>query len=225
MNIWVPLEIGMTMGLIMFFAVLALATAYRLFDFPDLTIEGSFLFGAVGFAVLQKAGFGYLGSLAGALTLGAAAGTLTGFLYARFRINKFLTGILVTAIVYSLSLRLMAGPNLGLLAVSTALDDSLASLGLVDSGTAKILALILISVGVGIGLVVLMSSRYGLRWRVSGSNPQYAQVLGIGLITSSMLALATTNVLAALSGTLLAVHQGFADVGLGGECLLSLWPR
>lgn len=220
MNWLVPAQIGLQMGLIMFFAVLGLAVAYRLFSFPDITVEGSFLFGAVGFAVLHREGFGPLPSIAGAMALGACAGALTGGLHARFRLNKFLTGIIVVAIAYSVSLRLMAGPNIGLLAASTSLDTAVmrwSPLGL-DAG--KVLGLAVLGGAIGWFMVALVSSRPGLRWRVAGCNPDHARSLGIGLITSSMMGLALTNALAALSGALLAVHQGFADVGLGQGMLI-----
>ena len=103
----VPIDIGLSTGLIYAWAVLALAVAFRLLDFPDLTIEGSVPLGACVFASLLSSGTPKLLAVLGGVSAGAAAGAATALLHLRFRLNKFLAGILVVAICYSLSLRVM----------------------------------------------------------------------------------------------------------------------
>lgn len=220
MNWITPLQTGLEMGLIMFFAVLGLAIAFRLLNFPDLTIEGSFLLGAVGFAVMRRSGFDIWAAILAAQMLGAFAGVVTGSLQARFHINKFLAAVIVVSICYSVALRLMGTSNIGLLS-SAAMFDQLDSWG-EPFGLyfGKILFLIGTACAIGGGIVLVLSSRAGLRWRVAGCNPTYARTLGIGVVASTMIGLGVTNALAALSGALLAVHQGFADVGLGQGVLI-----
>lgn len=211
---------GIVLGLIMACCVLGLAVAYRLFNFPDLTIEGSFLLGAVGMAVAQKEGLPVWASFAVAMLLGALAGMLTAFLHAKFRVNKFLAGIIVGAICYTLGLRLMGSSNIGLLANSTFLDglDAMASLGPLSVG--KIAMLLSFVAALCCVLYVGLKSRPGLRLRVAGCNASYAKTLNISVVLSLVLALAITNGLAAFSGALLAIHQGFADIGLGQGVLI-----
>ncbi len=208
------IQIGLVMGLIMSFAVFALGIAYRMFDFPDLTVEGSFLFGAVGFAVLYKMELGYLTSFVGSMLLGAFAGCLTGYIHARFNLNKFLTAIIIVAVVYSLSLRLMGGANIGILVAATNLDSGLEQLTILPLRLNKIIVLLVLTVCVFTLVIKLLKTRAGLKLRVAGCNPFYARNLGIGVVLSYMAALAFTNGLAAASGALLALHQGFADIGL-----------
>lgn len=222
MNWLVPLDIGLVMGLLLAWAVLALALGFRLLDFPDLTVEGSLPLGAAVFAVLHKGGLSMPVSMACALLAGAAAGALTGFLYVRFKLNKFLAGIIVVAIAYSLSLRIMGTSNIGLLQFSSVFDlaDCLNKHipGRFHPGTVLLLIGFL-TVG-GIALLWALATRRGVRLRVAASNPEYAKSLGINVPLNMILGLAITNSLAAFSGLLLTMYQGFADISMGQGLLI-----
>ena len=90
MNWLVPIDIGLTMGLILAWAVIALALAFRLLHFPDLTIEGSLPLGAAVFAALYKHDVPWPLAVFGAFAVGALAGNLTALLHVKFGMNKFL---------------------------------------------------------------------------------------------------------------------------------------
>lgn len=220
-----PLDIGLTMGLVFAWAVLSVALSFRLFNFPDLTAEGSVPLGAAVCAVLLKEGFSPAAAAALALLAGAAAGATTAALHLRFRLNKLLAGIIVVAVTYSLSLRVMGTSNIGLLQAPTVfdplrpLDEALG--GSLHAG--RLLLLLLLLQAGALVLVAGLSSRWGLRLRVAGSNPVYAHSVGINVNRHLVVGLALTNALAALSGVLLSMHQGFADVGMGqGVLVLAL---
>lgn len=218
----VTLDIGLVMGLLLAWAVLAIGLGFRLLDFPDLTVEGSLPLGAAVFAVLYKGGIPMPVSIIAALLAGAAAGALTGFLYVQFRLNKFLAGIIVIAISYSLSLRIMGASNIGLLQLDSIFDlvENLNG-NLPDRlhiGT--ILLLISFVVLGGIVLLWALATRQGIRLRVAGSNPEYAKSLGINVSLNMILSLAITNALAAFSGLLLTMQQGFADISMGQGILI-----
>jgi len=225
MNWLVPLDIGLSMGLIFAWAVLALALAFRLLSFPDLTVEGSLPLGAAVYAAILKSDGSLSTAVVTAIIAGAIAGGLTAFLHVRFSLNKFLAGIIVVAITYSLSLRIMGASNIGLLQ-SASLFDFVTPL---DRATGEIFhagTILFLAVSLVIGatlLVSALSSRRGMRLRVAGSNPEYARSLGISVPWNLIFGLALTNGLAAFSGVLLAMHQGFADVGMGlGVLILAL---
>ena len=203
---------GVVIGLLMAACVLGLGIAYRLFNFPDLTVEGSFLLGAVGVAVAQREGLPVGVSLEVAAALGAAAGSVTAVVHSRFGVNKFLSGIIVTAICYTVGLRLMGTSNIGLLGATTFLDR--------PDGIGKVAALFIMVGAMCAALYGALRSRFGLRLRTAGSNPIYARMLGINVSRSLVITLGITNALAALSGGLLALHQGFADIGLGQGILI-----
>lgn len=218
----IPLDIGFNMGLVLAWSVLALALGFRLLNFPDLTVEGSLPLGAAVFAVLHKAGIPMTLSVCSAMIAGCVAGSLTAFLHIRFKMNKFLAGILVVAITYSLSLRIMKASNIGLLQLPTIFDVSEPlNKGGFHMGTMLVLFLFIIITSIVV--ISGLSSRPGIKMRLSGSNPDYARSLGVNVPLNLMAGLAITNSFAALSGVLLAMHQGFADVGMGhGVLILAL---
>lgn len=225
MSAWVPMDIGLVMGLLLAWAVMALALAFRLLDFPDLTVEGSLPLGAAVFAILHKSEISMPVAIACAVLAGSAAGALTGLIHIRFKLNKFLAGIIVVAIAYSLSLRIMGASNIGLLQ-SASIFDLVEPLNNWSSGgfhTGTIVMLVGFLI-IGASLILYgLSTRRGIALRVAGSNPDYAGALGIRVPANVIAGLAITNGLSAFSGVLLAMHQGFVDISMGqGVLILAL---
>jgi len=218
------IDIGLIMGLIYAWAVLGFVCAFRLFRFPDLTIEGSVPLGAAVYAAMLRGGWATPEAVVLAIASGMLAGAVTASLHARFQVNKFLAGILVVAVAYSLTLRVLGGSNIGLLTYPTPFDfvawlDRL--IPALHTGKLVVLALLaLVIVGV---CMWALSTRPGLRLRAVGSNSTFASMLGVNVGLHLVVGLAICNGLGALSGVLLAMHSGFADVGLGqGVLILAL---
>lgn len=216
-----PLNIGLTMGLIFAGAVLALAIAFDLFQFPDLTIEGSLPLGAAVFAVTLRSDLPIFLAFAMAAAAGGLAGVFTAVLATHFRLDKFLSAILVVAISYSLSLRVMGASNIGLLQEPSIFSvvESWDAIGRpFRIGTLLILgSLTAVSSTL---FIAALSSRPGIRVRSAGCNEALARSMGISVTVATATGLALTNALAAFSGALLATHQGFADVGMGTGTLV-----
>lgn len=225
MNWLVPIDIGLIMGLIFAWAVLALSLAFRLLNFPDLTVEGSLPIGAATFAVLLKEGIPLPIAMLAGVIAGGLTGAVTGIIYVRFKLNKFLAGIIVVAMAYSVSLRIMAAPNIGLLEYPSAFD-SFDRLNKSIGGPYQIGIVLGLGALLLVGFLILvwvLSSRPGVRIRAAGSNGEYARSIGINVAASMILGLCVTNALAAFSGILLASYQGFADIGMGqGVLILAL---
>ena len=222
MDFWVPLDVGVSTGLIYAWPVIALAIAFRVLAFPDITIEGSFPLGAATFGVLVKNGVPAPLAVFAGVSAGAAAGCLTAYFHVRFRINKLLAGIIVVAITYTMSLRIMGASNLGLLEQPSVFNlvqgwDHFAA-GRFHAGTLLLLGSLAIIVCVA--AAASLSTRPGLRLRVAGANPEYARLLGIHVPANMVVGLALTNGLAAMGGILAAMNQGFADVGMGQGILI-----
>jgi len=225
MNWLVPIDIGLIMGLIFAWAVLALSLAFRLLNFPDLTVEGSLPIGAATFAIMLKAGIPVFVAMLGGVIAGGITGAITGIIYVRFKLNKFLAGIIVVAMAYSVGLRIMAAPNIGLLEYPS-IFDTLERLNKFIGGSYHIGTILGLIALLLVGLLILMwilSSRPGVRIRAAGSNGEYARSIGINVAASMILGLCFTNALAAFTGVLLASYQGFADIGMGqGVLILAL---
>ncbi|MBV9631051.1 MAG: ABC transporter permease [Xanthobacteraceae bacterium] len=197
------------------FALVALGSylTFRVLDFPDLTIEGSFPLGGAVAAKLMVMGVDpWSASLAGAAA-GALAGLVTAFLNIRLRILHILAGILTAIALYSVNLRIMGGPNVGLLNVDTAF--SLAErLGL-SSRYAPIAILLVVVIVAKIALDIFLSTGVGLAMRATGANPRMARANGVNVDRMVTLGLCIANGLAGLAGALFAQMLGAADVSMG----------
>jgi putative tryptophan/tyrosine transport system permease protein len=222
-----PLDIGLVMGLLLSWAVLGFGLAFRLFGFPDLTVEGSLPLGAGVYAVLIMKGLPMGMALIVACAAGALAGALTAFLHVRFSVNKLLAGVIVLAICYSLTLRIMHGSNIGLLQAPSLFDlHWVKELNQGVGGSFELGTLTLLG-GCAVLCVLVakwfLSTYLGIRMRAVGSNADFARSLGFHTSAYVVAALGLTNALAALSGVFLAMREGFADIGMGqGVLILAL---
>lgn len=111
--------ISLEQGLI--FAVLALGVyiTYKILDFPDLSVEGSFPAGAFAFAKLVTSGASLWAGLLGSLFIGALTGLITSLIFSRLRIKPLLSGILTLTLMYSVNLRINGKSNVPLFSTPT----------------------------------------------------------------------------------------------------------
>jgi putative ABC transport system permease protein len=210
------------MGLILAWPVLAFSSAFRLLSFPDLTLEGSFPAGAAICAVALLHGWPVLLAIGAAMIGGACLGALTALIHVRLHVNKFLAGIIVVAISYTIALRIMDASNIGLIRTASIFDlvsslNDLTHLPL-QLGTIVLLAGVLIA-GCAAILAAINTLR-GTELRVVGSNPEYARTLGLSVSRNLIVGLAVTNALVAGAGGILAMYQGFSDIGMGQGILI-----
>ena len=218
-----------TIGLILSLLALGVFISFRIFDFPDITADGSITLGAAVTAVLILAGVHPLAALAAAFAAGVAAGTTTGVLHTRFKINGLLSGILVMTALYSVNLRIMGKSNVPLLSertlVTIAESAALRALGTstvqvlgwdVSARDAAVLALAFaVAVAVSVALYLFFRTNIGTAMQAAGDNAQMIRALGVNVDNMIVLGLALSNGLIAFSGGLLAQYQGFADVQMG----------
>lgn len=203
------LETGFIFGLV----ALGVFLSFRVLDFPDLTVDGSFPLGAAVAATLIVAEVNpYLATFAACLA-GAAAGMVTAWLNVRLHILHLLASILTMIALYSINLRIMDGPNKALLGVSTLMTplDNLS----IPYYMAYPLAFGLLAIIVALGLVWFLQSEIGLAMRATGANPRMAKANGVNTPRMILLGMALSNALVALAGALFAQSQGSADVTMG----------
>jgi putative ABC transport system permease protein len=110
---------SITIGLVLSLLALGSFISFRIFDFPDITAEGSFTFGAAITASLIVFGINPVVASALAFTGGLLAGSATGLIHTRFKINPLLSGILVMTALYSVNLHVMGKSNVPLLSQNT----------------------------------------------------------------------------------------------------------
>jgi len=202
-------------GLLYGFLSLGVYLSFRVLDFPDLTVDGSFPLGAAVVSVLIIAGINPFVATSIAVLAGGLAGLCTAFLSVRLGILNLLASILTMIALYSINLRIMGKPNLSLLNQPTVLEPFEQALSGLPS---LIVTPIVLLVGVVVMKLIVdyfLNSQVGLAMRATGINPVMAQAQGIDTDRLVLLGMALSNGLAALSGALFAQIYGFADITLG----------
>jgi len=207
-------------GLIWGLAALGVYLSFRVLNFPDLSVDGTFPLGAAVTATLISRGWDPFGALALAAAAGMAGGLWTAALSTRFRIQGLLAGVLTMIMLYSLNLRVMGRPNLPLLGRPSAFR-TLSILTGVPGDWAKVLGAGLLGLGCAALLIALFRTELGLALRASGDNPTTAQAYGLSPAAQLTWGLALSNGLVALSGGLAAQYLGFADIGMGIGTIVS----
>src|SRR5215831_3954550 len=162
-------EIGLVFGLV----ALGVFLSFRVLNFPDLTVDGSFPLGAAVAATLIVNGVDPYAATAVAIAAGALAGLVTAFLNLRFGILHLLASILTMIALYSINLRIMGRPNVALLGTETILTP-FQGLGLSNLYLKPLFAGVLLIV-VGALLIRFLHASYGLAMRATGSNPRMAR--------------------------------------------------
>ena len=207
------IEVGLLFALV----ALGVYLSFRVLQFPDLTVDGSFPLGAAVCASLIVAGYNpYFASLMAALA-GACAGMVTAWLNVRLKILHLLASILTMIALYSINLRIMGRPNIALLGETTVFTPLEALAEAVGLPTYVLLpiALFVLVILVKLALDWFLNSEVGLAMRATGVNPRMARAQGIHTNRYILGGMALSNALVALAGALFAQSQGAADVTLG----------
>lgn len=191
-------------GLIYSLVAIGVYITFKVIDFPDLTVDGSFTLGAAVSSAMIFAGYNpYIATIVSILS-GACAGWVTGYLNVRWNILGLLAGILTMTALYSINLRIMGRPNIAII------DE-----GTVFGSWPIILVILLITIVTILKLTRFFASEFGLAIRAVGINPKVSSAYGIRVGMMKIVALAISNGIVALAGSLFAQSQGFADISMG----------
>ena len=216
------LELGLIYGVM----ALGVYLTFRVLNFPDLTVDGSFTTGAaVAAALITNGQSPVLATLAGG-GAGLVAGFVTGLLHTKGRIDGLLAGILTMIALWTINLRIMGttkegtavAANLPLLRADTVFTP-LREADLV--GTWGAVAII------GVAVLVLkfivdwfLSTNLGLAIQATGDNGPMIRSFGVSTDRTTILTLSLSNGLVSLCGALVAQYQGFADISMGVGLIL-----
>ena len=220
----VTIQSALLQGLVYSFMVLGVFLTFRVLDFPDLTVDGSLPLGAAVTAALIVNGQSPLTATVAGVAAGVCAGLVTGFLHVLLKSGdsdstnygpKLLAGILTMTALYTVNLRIMGRSNTPLLGVEVIFDKigDLFSVSMI--GWNIIMALAVLAVLVKYFLDWLLHTEFGLTLQATGDNEQMIRALGTNTNFTRIVGLAVSNGLVALTGSLVAQQQGFADVGMG----------
>jgi putative ABC transport system permease protein len=214
---------------------------FRVLDFPDLTVDGSFVTGAGTAATMIVLGYHPVLATLTAIVAGFIAGCLTGLLHTKGKINPLLSGILMMIALYSINLRIMGltsensigRPNIpllnsetmfslfygwwGKLGIDESINSLLKSIGIqYVPGTWGTIVLVAIIVLI-IKLIVdwFLKTEVGLAIRATGDNKKMIRSFSANTDNLVIIGLGISNALVALSGALIAQYAKFADIGMG----------
>ncbi len=217
MNLLGALPGNIAQGIIWGIMALGVFITFRLLDFADLTVDGSFATGGAVTVVLVLAGVPAPVALLLATAAGLLAGLVTGLLHTALGIPGILAGILTQISLWSVNLMILHGANK---AINVNIYALIVSLRDVSESIVTVLVFAAVIVG---ALYWYFGTEQGSAIRATGCNPEMSKAQGINIDTMKVIALCLSNGLVALSGGLLAQYQGFADIKMGqGSIVIGL---
>jgi len=191
-------------GLLYALMALGVFITYRVLDFPDLTVDGSFTTGAAIATIMTINGYPPIVSLLFAFCGGALAGLMTGLLHTKGKINGLLSGIIMMIALYSINLRIMGKPNLSLRDTANIFDTApVWVIGLIAAVSVKLL------------LDLFFKTNIGLSLRATGDNQRMIKSFGANTHMTTILGVSISNALVATSGGLLAFSTTQTNNSMG----------
>lgn len=211
----------------MIYAVMALGMyiTYKILDFPDMTVDGSFPLGASLSAVLISQGMNPYLTLLLSFAAGLVAGTITGLIHVKLKVRDILASIIMMTALYSVNLRIAGKANLPIYNC-----DNIYNNRVMDRIFAGVLApyknFIMIAVIVLLVKCVLdwyLKTKSGYLLKAVGDNETLVTSMGIDKGKIKILGLAIANGLVSLSGSMFAQQQRFFDASMGvGTAVIGL---
>jgi putative ABC transport system permease protein len=199
-SLWGALE----SGLLYAFMALGVYITFRILDFPDLTVDGSFTTGAAIAAVMISHGYSPIIASISGFAGGLIAGACTGLLHTKGKINGLMSGILMMIALYSINLRILGKPNVSVYGLDT-IFNSVKPLMVIPIVVIIVLAL----------LGRFLYSDMGLALRATGDNERMIRSFGANTDLTKIVGISLSNGLVALSGALLTQQSSFADMNGG----------
>lgn len=204
------IETSVLVGLLYCLFTVGLALNFRVLNYPDLTLEGSAIFGGAICLTASNAGVNSLG----AILLGAAAGAIAGLFTAvqslYFGVSRLLSGIITTAILYSLAIRVLEGRANALFSRPTVFDTlNPGRSSLRDTVIQCFVVLLVFAVW-----VLIFNTKIGLLFRAIGDGESHVICLGINPKTVILGGLAFSNAVIGLGGAVLVQYKSTVDVNM-----------
>lgn len=200
---------GVAQGLLWGVMALGVYLTFRLLNFADLSVDGSFATGGAVCIMLILGGWNPVLAMIIAFVAGLLCGIVTGLLHTLLGIPDILAGILTQISLYSINLNIMGKAN-------QALNINKVSLVITSRYINKAIVIGVLVVAVIIALLYwYLGTEQGSAIRATGTNPSMSRAQGINTNLMKIITLALSNGLVALAGAMVSQYQGFADVNMG----------
>ena len=205
-------------GLVYAIMALGVYITYKILDFPDLSVDGTFPMGAALTATLIVAGVNPYLTLVLSFLLGAAAGCVTGLIHVKLKVRDLLSGIIVMTGLYSINMRLAGGrANLPIFSQETIFTSSFLTSLLPESlapYTVVIVLLVLVLI-CKILLDLYLKTGSGYLLRAAGDNDTLITSLAKDKGMVKILGLAIANGFAALAGCIYCQQKEVFEITMG----------
>lgn len=214
MGVLLAMQGAVSQGILWGIMTVGVYLTFKVLNFPDLAVDGSFALGGAVTAVLIVNGMNPFLTLPFAILAGMVAGAVTGFLHTKLKIPGILAGILSMIALYSVNVRVMGRANTPLLGEDTVVSLMANYLPFSKTMITMIIGLIFSSIVIAV-LYWFFGTEIGAAIRATGNNEYMVRALGANTDRMKIAGLFISNGLVALSGALVAQSQGYADVGMG----------
>lgn len=204
----------MEQGLIYGIAALGIYITYKILDFPDLTADGSFSFGAAITTVLILCGVNPILCIIISALGGCICGCITGIIHVKLKVRDLLAGIITMMALYSVNLRIVGKANTSIMK-----ENTIFNLIKIDNFTVVFIMLIIVLI-LKILLDLYLKTRSGYLLKAVGNNPNVVVSLGRDDGNIKIWGLALGNSLVAISGSLLCQQQGFFEITMGNGVMV-----
>lgn len=210
-------------GLLYSTMALGVFITFRILDFPDLTVDGSFPLGAAIAATLMTRGVSPWIALVVAFAGGVGAGCVTATIHNKLKVPNLLAGILTMTMLWSINIRVLGNrANLPLIRQTTALTQVQSLLGEGFSRAwSMLIVFLIVAIAVKLLLDLFFRTDLGLTLGAMGNNPQMVITQGVNIEYLKLIGVGLSNGLVSFSGAFAAQYQGFADVSLGQGIIIA----
>lgn len=210
-------------GLVYAIMALGVYITYKILDFPDLSVDGTFPLGAAVTAAGIANGLPFIGSISPVAALfisfavGALAGCITGLIHVKLKVRDLLSGIIVMTALYSINLRITGKANLPIFSKETIFSNSFLSAHVPEAASPFIVTIILFVIVLvcKVLLDAYLQTRSGYLLRAVGDNDVLVTSLAKDKGLVKIVGLAIANGFAALAGSVYCQQKGFFEISIG----------
>jgi putative tryptophan/tyrosine transport system permease protein len=214
----VTLALGVTEeGLLYAIMAMGVYITYKILDFPDLSVDGTFPLGGAVTAVLIIAGVNPIPALFISFLVGAGAGALTGIIHVKLKVRDLLSGIIMMTALYSINLRIAGKSNVAIFSKESIFENSFLSSVIADKFQPYVVVVILfiIVIIMKVLLDLYLKTKSGYLLRAVGDNEVVVTSLAKDKGIVKIVGLAIANGFVALAGSIYTQKAGYFEISTG----------
>lgn len=213
------LEEGLAYGIL----ALGVYITYKILDFPDLSVDGTFPLGGAVTVALISSGFNPLIALLASFLIGAFAGMITGIIHVKLKVRDMLSGIIMMTGLYSINLRIAGSANVAIFTRDSVFDN-----GFIDRVVPEkfrpylvVTALFVLVIIMKTLLDLYLKTRSGYLLRAVGDNETVVTSLAKDKGIVKIIGLSIANAFVAMSGGIFVQRNGFFEISIGTGALVA----